>query len=341
MIGVFINNTVTEIKKAVNLNNYNKLKKNFTKCIIIDNLNNFSNMLKNTLIDDINNDFLVFYEKNIENETETNENNYIKNIDFAIKKAEIFNYEFITFIYDNYIYASSLNNYFNYVNLKKNIDIFTYSDSSELDYNLQIYILTINYNTINNFINFIKKENYSYNNILFNLPKIFNKSTSYLKIAYNESNINKNILINNDYLYKKILNDNELEIISLDKIEICQRNSFDDSIFTELPYNFDLNIYREHADLYDYSDDFLKKHFINFGQFEKRKYTDNNYLILLPKFIRKLLLEVDLLKYFDFPEKFDLFIYREFNQDLNNLTIYELFKHWYDYGQYENRIYNQ
>ena len=37
---------------------------------------------------------------------------------------------------------------------------------------------------------------------------------------------------------------------------------------------------------------------------------------------------------------FDLYIYREYNTDLNNYNIYELFVHWYNFGQFENRIYN-
>lgn len=343
MIGIFVNNTNTEIKKSVNLNNYNKLKKNFTNCIIIDTLSNYSSMLKNSLLDDINNDSLLFYEVNYNQDNELNnsiDNYFIKNIEFGIKKAQIFNYEHITFIEDNYIYCSSLINYFNYINSRENIDIFSYVDSSELDYHLQIFLLTINNKAVNIFSNFLKKEKYIYNNILFNLPKVFSHSISYLKVAYNESNINKNILINNDYLYQKLLDDNELEIISLDKIDHYQKNKEDNIIFSEIPDNFDLNIYREHSDLYNYSDEFLKKHFINFGQFEKRKYTECNYFSLLPTFIRKLLINCNLLKYFDFPEMFDIYIYREYNNDLNNYNIYELFVHWYNFGQFENRIYN-
>ena len=332
MLGIFINNTNSEIKKAVNYNNYNKLKKNFFHCIIVDNINEFSNKLKTDIMKDITNENLTYHQ--IYND------NYLEKISISIEKADKFSYSNLVFIEDNYIYCDSLQNYFNYVNQHKILNICSYSDSSEIEYHLQIYLFSVNFNIINKFKKFLNEKNFVYNDVVFNLLKIFNNSYSYLKIAYNESNINKNIFLNNDYLYKILLDNTELPIISIQKINEYQKNIDDRIILKELPENFNVEIYREYNDLYNYSDDFLKKHFINFGQYEKRRYSDECYFMILPLFIRKYLNNCNLLEYFDFPEKFDLHVYREYNKDLDNFNIYDLFNHWNQFGKNEHRVYN-
>lgn len=332
MLGVFINNTINETKREVNYNNYKQLKKNFFHCIIIDNINDSANLLKSDITKENANDNVSYFQ--IYND------NYLEKISISIEKADKFSYSNLVFIEDNYIYCNSLQNYFNYINSHKILNICSYTDSSEIEYHLQIFMLSVNFNIINKFKKFLNEKNFVYNDVMYNLLKIFNNSYSYLKIAYNESNINKNIFLNNDYLYKILMDNNELPIISIQKIKEYQTNIDDRIILKDLPENFDVEIYREYNDLYNYSDEFLKKHFINFGQYEKRRYSDECYFSILPLFIRKYLNSCNLLELFDFPEKFDLLVYREYNKDLNNFNIYDLFNHWVQFGRYENRIYN-
>ena len=48
-LGVFLNNTDSELKVSINLHNYNILKSNFNSVIINDIDNNFSQKLKNII----------------------------------------------------------------------------------------------------------------------------------------------------------------------------------------------------------------------------------------------------------------------------------------------------
>jgi hypothetical protein len=120
-LGVFINNTDSELKLKVNLHNFNVLKENFTQIIIIDLENAYSENLKNlvkTQNHKLNNDY---YKKD----------NIISNIS-KIKSMilEIKNIDYITFIDDNYIYINNLKNYFNYIK-EHNYDFYSYSDSTD------------------------------------------------------------------------------------------------------------------------------------------------------------------------------------------------------------------
>ena len=48
-LGIFLNNTDSNMKIETNFSNYNKLKDNFTAIYILDIDNNFSNILKDRL----------------------------------------------------------------------------------------------------------------------------------------------------------------------------------------------------------------------------------------------------------------------------------------------------
>ena len=54
-IGIFLNNTNSEVSLQINLHNYNILKTNFEKIIIIDIKNSFSLKLQNLIICEKNN----------------------------------------------------------------------------------------------------------------------------------------------------------------------------------------------------------------------------------------------------------------------------------------------
>lgn len=293
-LGVFINNTDSELKLKVNLHNFNVLKENFTKIIIIDLENAYSENLKNlvkTQNHKLNNDY---YKKD----------NIISNIS-KIKSMilEIKNIDYITFIDDNYIYVNNLKNYFNYIK-EHNYDFYSYSDSTENFYHYEYYLFSIKYNFINNFTNDLNE-----------LDKIFDKKISFLKIAYIPTNIEKNIFYNQE-LYKSLLDIELLPIIDINLL-LNIKNKFKISVYNSIPDNFDINIYKSHSDLKDLSDDKLYNHFLNFGQYEFRKYSHNEYI--LPDYLRFQLKKCNLLNLFDLPDSFDIFRYIEDNK--SNITI--------------------
>jgi len=339
-LGIFLNNTYSEVKFKINLINYNNLISNFNNIIIIDTNNIYSQNLKNEIINNLDNSIIIKkYELN---------NNFTENIEidlniekilFALENINYYEFDYITIINDNYLYYKNITPYFDYIK-NHNLDFCSMTDSSEIKYHYQLYLFTIKSDFINEFINYINENK---NDILiqFNIHTIFNKSNVYLKLAYLENNKNYNIFYN-DYLYEYFINNNILPIISINKLYFLKNNyEYIFNIFTTIPKSFDIEIYRLYDDLKDFSDDDLKKHFINYGQYEYRTYNKlNNYVnYILPVLIRENLKNLDLLHFFDIPDSFNLYYYKNSNKDLSNLNEKELILHWLNYGINENRVY--
>jgi hypothetical protein len=336
-LGIFLNNTNSEFKFKINLLNYNNFISNFNNIIIIDSNNIYSENLKSIINNSDKKINIVKYEltnKFIENiEIDLN----VEKILFALENINYSEYNYITFINDNYLYYKNITPYFNYIE-KHNLDFYSMSDSSENIYHYQLYLFSIKSEFINNFINYIS-ENKHDNLLQFNIHTIFNKSTVYLKIAYLENNKNYNIFYN-DYLYEYFINNNILPIISINRLQLLKKNyEYNFNIFTSVPKSFNLNIYRLYDDLKDFSDDELKIHFLNYGQHERRTYNElNNYVnYILPVYIRTQLKKLDLLQFIDIPDNFNLYYYKSCNKDLSHLNEKELIIHWLNYGINENR----
>ena len=161
-LGIFLNNTDSEMKLKINKYNFNKLKDNFDTIIILDIDNIFSKNLKNI----INTKNIIKYILN---------NNFIKNNEDEINYDKIKcisqdllninhqNTNYITFISDNYIYLEDLQEYFEYID-KHNLDFYSFTDSTENFYHYELYLFSINSKVINNFINFIKEYTQNNNN---------------------------------------------------------------------------------------------------------------------------------------------------------------------------------
>jgi hypothetical protein len=340
-LGIFLNNTNSEVKFKINLLNYDSFITNFDHIIIIDINGIYSENLKNVIIDDINN---INKSININKYELTNE--FIENIEidlniekilFSLKNINFSDFNYITIINDNYLYYKNITSYFNYIR-DHDLDFYSISDSSEKKYHYQLYLFSIKSQYINEFINYISQNK---NDILaqFNIHTIFNKSNVYIKLAYLENNKNYNIFYN-DYLYEYFISSSILPIISINRLYLLKNNyEYIFNIFNTLPKSFDIEIYRLYHDLKGFSDDDLKKHFLNYGQYEYRTYNKlNNYVnYILPVFIREQLKKLDLLNYFDIPDSFNLYYYKNFNKDLFHLNEKELILHWLNYGINENR----
>lgn len=331
-LGIFINSTDSELKLAINLNNINKLKSNFHFIVIIDIENEYSLKLKELVDEKIVYKFIL----NNKYPNSKFEDFNSEKIKYAFENLEYINYNndfYITFINDNYIYADSLSDYFNYVK-DHNLEFYSMTDSTEERYHYQLYLFSLKSTSVDKFRDFIKIYNH---NIHFDIIKIFDNKIAYLKIAYIDINYENNIFYNNNILYETLVKKKLLPIININKINNIIKN-FKNTIFNIIPTNFDIEIYRSHKDLSDLNDDKLYNHFLSYGQYEPRIYSNNNFI--LPVYIRDLLKDCNLLYYFDVPDDFNLENYSARYPDLKGKNSKELLFHWVLYGSRESRIYN-
>ena len=336
-LGIFINATDSEIKFNTNLNNYNMLKENFYSVIIIDINNEYAIKLHNK----------IKFEKNIYNYFISDDIPLCKfdKILYILKKINSNDFDKIVVIEDSYIYCDNLNEYFTYID-NNEIDFCSYVDSNEVKYHHHLFLYSIISHKIEIFINFIETEKNKdidqdeiYKNINYNILSIFDNSIPFLKIAYIEYN-DKNIFFNNDIYYKFLIDNNILPIINIERL--CNnKTNYKFNVNNQIPEDFDLTIYKNSDDLKKFTNDELFKHFLNYGQFEVRIYNKNgdNNISLLPGFLRETLKKCNLLQFFDIPDKFSIYKYKEYSNDLNNLDEDKLILHWLNYGRFENRKY--
>ncbi len=335
-LGIFLNNTDSEIKYNINVINYNNLKSNFDNIIVIDINNNYSEKLNNYIKNDEDFVKIINYEmdnKNLKNNYDDFDSNQIFRLIDSSNYFDHLSYNYITFINDNYIYCSDLKDYFDYVN-NHNLDFYSYTDSTEKKYHFQLYLFTINSKSLYKLVDLINSNN---NELLFNIHNIFDKKMPYLKIAYLKSNIESNIFFNTkDDIYKNLVENGLCPIININRLHFI-KNNFQDVIHYETPKDFDINIYRNNDDLNHLNDEAISKHFIHHGQYEFRLYKKNNNIY--PEYIRYFLKKYNLLNYFDIPDDFDIVKYRDNNEDLKGFTIKRIILHWVNYGSNEGRSY--
>jgi len=137
------------------------------------------------------------------------------------------------------------------------------------------------------------------------------------------------------------MNNNLLPIINIDRL-ISFKNNFKIPIHYKIPNDFDINIYKNKANIIDKDTNFIYNHFLKEGQFLNIKYKNNNKKYnntILPEFMRNKLEVNGLLYLFDIPNDFNTLKYKILNHDLNHLNEEELIKHWVNYGKNENREY--
>ena len=332
-LGIFLNNTDSEMSLEINNHNLTILNNTFSSIIIDDINNEYSKSLKEKI--KFNN--IYKYKLNNNSIRKNNSDLYFNKIKYILNYLKDFDfnkYDYITFINDNYIYLNNLEDYIKYIN-QHNLDFYSYTDSSEFFYHHQMYIFSINSKSIYNFIKYINNPDVKNTEILKDINNMFDSKLSYLKVAFLPNNIEKNIFFN-DELYERFITYDILPIINIEKL-LYIKNNFKYTVYKSIPNNFDINIYRLNDDLKNYDDDKLYDHFLNYGQFEFREYSDNEYM--LPLYLRDKLNNYSLLKYFDVPNDFNIFKYRDNNKDLSSLSKKEYFMHWVNYGRNENRIY--
>lgn len=329
---IFLNNTCNNIKSDVNFSNIKLISENFDKIFVIDNNQNFADDMKSKFN---NNSKILFFNVNFEDE--------IEKIVYLSEKFN--NFKSLTFISDEFLILSDLSEYKNFVN-NSNYDYYSYTDSTEEFYHMQTNLFTIKNKVYSSFFelcnnllksrNILSKKDYRINFSKGFTNLKFSKGV-YLKVAYMDTNYGKNIYNEYSKYYEELLKNNILPLISYNLLKFFD-NKFNNQnfVFKKIPDDFEVKVYKNYDDLKGFDDEFLKNHFLEHGQFECRNYSMNNHI--LPSSIYNKIKSIKLIKYFDFPEKFDFNIYKYKNDDLNTLNKLQLKKHWFEYGIYEDRV---
>jgi hypothetical protein len=330
-LGIFINNTDSELKFNINFNNFEKLKINFDKIIIIDIETKYSIQLKDKIIYDIN--IYKYLLKNKFNKDIANSDFAYDKIKYILKDINPKYFKYITIINDNYIYCNNLEDYFKYVYEHK-LDFYSFTDTTENSYNYQLYLFSFKSTYIEKIIYYLDNQQ-KLDEISDNFPSIFENKIAFVKIAHIDNNYQNNVFIN-DKVYQFFLENNVIPIININKLINIKKN-FNNVIFNRIPQNFDINIYKNHDDLKDYSEEFLYSHFLNYGQFEIRNYCKDNFIY--PIYIREKLEQCNLLFLFDIPSDFNIVKYKELNSEIANFDRNKLLLHYVNHGYSENRPY--
>jgi hypothetical protein len=340
ILALISNHTNSIIKYNISLSNISLIKKHVNDIIIIDSENEIiAEKLSNDLKDDNKIKQYLFIK-----------NNYY--YDFgkwihALENIDYRKYDYILFLNDSIILTENINNFFYYIqNVMQNVNIYGYNDSTQLQYHYQSYCFLLNVSIINKFIDFFNsRKEFIYDldslvrNIELNLHNIDDNRDCFLKIG-NDYNMSKNLFWENDILYQYLLSKKIIGIMKLKKIFDMQRE-YKITIHGHSIENFNYNFYKTYYDdLNDMSDEQLLDHFIEYGQYEGRRY-NNSINTLLVNYYRDQLDSVKLLYFFDIPSDFDIFYYKKNNDDLRNLSNMETIFHYINFGYYEGRIYNK
>ena len=339
ILGLLANHTCNNIKYNISLNNIKLIHKNLNDICVIDTINiDYGNKLCNHLkkLYKINNYFFI------ENNSYFDFGKWIyalKNIDYSI-------YDYILLINDSIILSDEINNFFNSLNnVDNNINLYGYNDSSQIKYHYQSYLFAINIRIVNKFINFIEsKKNLIFDleslvhNIELNLCEIDENHDSFIKIG-NKYNKDLNLYWENERLYKYLLTKKIFSIIKLKKIFDIQKE-YKFILYKENIEDFNYNFYREYYNINNLSDKELLDNFIEYGQYEGKKYKPN-FNVLLPNYYRDFLNNLGLLYFFDVPEDFDIYYYKQNNTEIMDLSLIDTIFHYINDGYHKKRKYNK
>lgn len=281
-LGIFLQCTDSYLKLKITKNNYDKLYSNFDFIVIDDIENNeYSDEFQNHIKSNVECISILHSDINSNSNDDFDVTRILKIMNY--NEIDYTKYDYITFINNNYIYCDSLIDYFKYVQ-NHNCDFYAYSDSSENTYHYQLYLFTFHTKILSHFVNILKKKK----NVAFTLPTHIEKKMVYLKVAYVEENMFKNIFFN-EIFYEYLVKNNFLKIINIHKLNLFVYQDSSKYLFPvyirdllknagllsyyDVPDNFNLYQYRKNnMDLEKMSNKELLLHWIHNGSKENRSY---------------------------------------------------------------------
>jgi hypothetical protein len=155
-----------------------------------------------------NEDLKKYYEDNnilyyeIENDSTYDFGKWV----YLLYQIDYSNYDFVIFMNDSIIIEKPITHFIN-LTIKKNVELYGYNDSTQINYHYQSYLFSIRIDAIQKFIDmFHSKKDLIHNqvdvinNYETKMIEYFTSKDCFLKIA-NDFNNNQNIFFANDYLY--------------------------------------------------------------------------------------------------------------------------------------------
>ena len=135
-------------------------------------------------------------------------------------------YDYIILTNDSYIIHNSINHFFNLI-FKYNLDLYGYTDSSEIKYHYQSYLFGLRKEVIPIFlnnINYLKEKINCFWDVVLNyevnICDWFKNMKTFLNIGNFDFNKNKNIFFNNDQLYLPLKNTELLPFTKIKRIKL-------------------------------------------------------------------------------------------------------------------------
>lgn len=145
---------------------------------------------------------------------------------YALENIDYSKYKFITFINDSILIHNNIKHFFDYTRVK-DVDLFGYNDSNQINYHYQSYLFSIKQEFVNNFkklFNDYKHLIRSYNDVVkyyeLKMLEYFDKKDCFLKLTSFDSQNGQNIFFTNDNLYFKIRNNGYLPFTKLKRIKL-------------------------------------------------------------------------------------------------------------------------
>ena len=342
ILGIVANHTNSLVKYNVSINNLSIIKEYLSGLCIVDTISEkYANLLRRDLTLKSN---IVDYYYLIENNDYFDFGKWI----YALENVNHEEYDYILFINDSILLNENIDKFFIHINysLSDKINLFAYNDSTEYRYHYQSYLFLLNAKIISKFVIFFnskKKHVNNLNSLVHNVElcicDIDDNHDCFIKIA-NDYNMDKNIFWENEVLYQYLLSKNIFGIMKLKKL-FNYKNYYKISIYGDSFENFNYYFYRNnYSDLSLLNDSELINHFITIGQYEGR-ICDYNTMNILPQYYRDKLEKLGLLYFFDIPEDFDIYYYKQHNSDIKHLSNFDSIIHYITNGIYEGRNYGK
>jgi hypothetical protein len=168
--------------------------------------------------------------------------------------------------------------------------------------------------------------------------ELFPSRIPFLKFGYNELLFDKNIFLDMDEFYQKLIESNVISYIPIISL-IRRRELFKNNVYETIPSHFDLDVYKRHEDLSKLeTDEMYYQHYLKHGQFEMRKCSEEMEYIL-PHFLRKQLIKYNFIHYFDIQSHFNLLEYKNSLKHIEFKNTKDYIVHWLESGIYQGKKY--
>jgi len=143
---------------------------------------------------------------------------------YPLQTMDTSKYDYVVFINDSIILNKPICHFYNLI-IKKNVKLYGYNDSTQVNYHFQSYLFSLRKDAIPKFISIYESKKQSIKTqgdviVTFELKltQYFKSHDCFLKIGNEFFHRNKNIHFDNDVFYNQLLNNNLLPFTKIKKV---------------------------------------------------------------------------------------------------------------------------